>query len=122
MKFLLDVHIAGRSVGKALRAQGHDILALDEREDLRVLDDGEVLSLAAQQGRIVITRNIRDFAELARQWSEDGREHAGCICIAASVAGIGSMVRAVEAAVESQPSQHDWRGLFVIVGAKLDGG
>jgi hypothetical protein len=45
------------------------------------LVDAQVLELATAQQRILITRNSRDFAPLARQWAEAQRSHAGLILI-----------------------------------------
>ena len=45
------------------------------------LDDPLVLELAAPEQRVLITRNSRDFAPLAREWAEAQRHHAGMILI-----------------------------------------
>jgi hypothetical protein len=40
-----------------------------------------VLELAAAEERIIVTRNSRDFAPLAREWAEAQRQHVGMILI-----------------------------------------
>jgi hypothetical protein len=43
MRILLDAHISGRTVGKALVEGGHDVRALDSEVELEGLSDPEVL-------------------------------------------------------------------------------
>ena len=73
MRLLLDAHVSGRRAGRPLRTAGHDVLALDEDDRLSRLPDEEVLSLAAEEDRIVVTYNISDFARIGRQWAEARR-------------------------------------------------
>src|SRR5215204_1763408 len=85
MKILLDAHISGRTVGKALIESCHDVRALDSEPELEGLSDPEVLELAAAEGRVLVTANIRDFEPLLREWAGEGRSHAGVILVPASV-------------------------------------
>jgi Domain of unknown function (DUF5615) len=79
---------------------------------LGALDDPEVLELAAQQARILVTRNSRDFAPLLREWAEADRHHAGCILIwqlghhefAAITKGVAQLLR-------DRPDPEQWRDL-----------
>lgn len=108
MRVLLDAHVSGRRVGRPLRAAGHDVLALDADETLSRLTDREVLELAAEQSRIVVTRNVSDFARIARQWAEAGRSHAGLILVTGSRLGFGPMLRTLEEAFSARPEQDAW--------------
>lgn len=54
MKFLADVNIDGALV-KRLRADGHDVLWLAERESERRLKDPPLMALAYRQGAIILT-------------------------------------------------------------------
>jgi predicted nuclease of predicted toxin-antitoxin system len=85
MRLLLDAHISGRTVGKALTESGHDVRALDSEVELEGLSDPEVLMLAAAEGRVLVTANIRDFEPLLREWAGEGRSHAGVILVPSSV-------------------------------------
>lgn len=85
MRILLDAHISGRTVGKALVEYDHDVRALDSEIELEGLSDPEVLELAAAEGRVLVTANIRDFEPLLREWAGEGRTHAGVILIPSSV-------------------------------------
>ncbi|GEM_PF-818279 len=81
MRLLLDANLSPKRVGAVLGRRGHDVVSLAADAALGALDDPEVLALAAEQRRILVTRNCRDFAPLLREWAEAGRHHAGCILI-----------------------------------------
>ncbi len=66
MRILLDAHISGRTVGKALIEGGHDLRALDSEVELEGLSDLEVVELAATEGRVLVTAHIRNFEPLLR--------------------------------------------------------
>src|SRR5215210_8609101 len=85
MRILLDAHISGGTVGRALDEGGHDARALDSEPELEGLSDPEVLELAAAEGRVLVSANIRDFEPLLREWAGEGRSHAGVILVPASV-------------------------------------
>ena len=85
MKILLDADISGRTVGKALTENGHDVQAIDSEPELEGLSDPEVLQLAAAEGRVLVTANIRDFEPLLREWAGEGRPHAGVMLAPSSV-------------------------------------
>jgi hypothetical protein len=58
-----------------LRRRGADVVhAIEERTNR--LDDDELLYLASQQGRIVVTQDIR-FRAMAEDWQRQGRQFAG---------------------------------------------
>ena len=69
---------------------GHDVLALDQNEALSRLADEDVLALAAEQERIVITHNVRDFAPIVRRWTEARRPHHGVILVALATTDYGA--------------------------------
>lgn len=80
MRLLLDEMIGPR-VAQALRERGLDAVGVVERTDLRALPDDAVLEQAYEERRIVVTRNIGDFARLDSQWRADGRQHQGLVMI-----------------------------------------
>ena len=81
MRLLLDANLSPRRIASKLRKAGHDVLALAEDAAFEELPDPQVLELAASEQRVLITRNSRDFAPLARQWAEAKRSHAGIVLI-----------------------------------------
>lgn len=111
MRLLLDAHISGRRIARALRERGHDVRAADEERALDELDDEDLLALATEDNRILVTANARDFLPLVRAWAEAGREHAGCIIVARSVRQhqFGAIIAGVLAALEAVPEQADWQ-------------
>jgi hypothetical protein len=98
MKILLDVHISGRTVGKALIEGGHDAQALDSEAELEGLSDPDVLELAVAEGRVLVTANIRDFEPLLREWAGARRSHAGVMLLPSSVRNeaFGVLISGVE--------------------------
>lgn len=111
MRLLLDAHISGRTVGKALasEASGHDARALDSEIELEGLSDPEVLELAAAEDRVLVTANIRDFEPLLREWAGESRSHAGVILVPSSVRNeaFGVLIQGIEATLAGT-EQQDW--------------
>jgi hypothetical protein len=117
MRLLLDAHLSGRVVGRHLREQGHDVLALDEQKNLEGLDDPDVLELATQEGRILLTHNVKDFPDILRDWADEGREHAGCIILVGIQLGqFGQLTRSINAALAGASEQHDYVNRSMLVG------
>jgi len=81
MRVLLDAQLSPKHIGAPLKRRGHDVLSLAADATLGALDDPDVLALAAEEQRILVTRNARNFAPLLREWAELDRHHAGCILI-----------------------------------------
>lgn len=114
MRLLLDANLSGRRLARPLRDDGHDVMALSERPDLEGLADPEVLALAASEGRILITRNSRDFAPLLRDWAEAGRSHAGCILIwTLGHHEFGRILHGLRHLLDERPEQAAWMDLAV---------
>jgi hypothetical protein len=108
MRLLLDAHVSGPSVGGQLSDMGHDVRGLDQEPELEGLEDEDVLALASEDGRILVTHNVADFPEILREWAGSG-SHAGVIL----VYGIehdefGLILRDVERWLELRPGQEDW--------------
>lgn len=109
MRILLDAHISGRTVGKALIEDDHDVRALDSEIELEGLSDPEVLELAAAEGRVLVTANIRDFEPLLREWADESRSHAGVILVPSSVRNeaFGVLISGVEKKL-ADTTQEEW--------------
>jgi predicted nuclease of predicted toxin-antitoxin system len=114
LRLLLDANISPKRIGSALEKRGHDVLSLASDPALGALDDPQVLELAAEQSRLLVTRNARDFAPLAREWAEAGRHHAGCILIwTLDHNEFGAIIRGVTRLLDDRPNPEDWRDLTV---------
>ena len=109
MRILLDAHTSGRTVGKILIEDGHDVRALDSEIELEGLSDPEVLELAAVEGRVLVTANIRDFEPLLREWASESRAHAGVILVPSSVRNeaFGVLISGVQKTLAST-TQEEW--------------
>jgi predicted nuclease of predicted toxin-antitoxin system len=114
LRLLLDANLSPRGVAARLRENGHDVLALAEDATYEGLPDPHVLELAAAEQRILITRNSRDFAPLARQWAEAQRLHTGLILIwTLDHSQFAKIVAGVERQLQQRPSQDQWREVTV---------
>lgn len=114
MRLLLDANLSPRGIANPLRTAGHDVLALAEDAALEGLADPAVLELATSQDRVLITRNSRDFAPLAREWAEAQRPHAGIILIwTLDHSQFAQILEGIERYLERWPNQRQWRDLVV---------
>ena len=80
MKFYLDEDIASQLLVQLLTKAGHDVLTTF-RAGKSAATDSEQLTFAADEQRVVITGNIRDFAVLNKKWQMKKQPHAGIMCI-----------------------------------------
>lgn len=109
MRLFLDAHVSGRRIARALRAEGHDVRAADEERNLDGWGDERLLALAAVEGRIVVTFNVKDFARLTAGWAAAGIRHAGCLMVVGiDHAEFGLVLRVIEAALATRPDQESW--------------
>jgi predicted nuclease of predicted toxin-antitoxin system len=114
LRLLLDANLSPRGVAAKLREAGHDVLSLAEDAMFEGLPDSQVLELAAAERRILITRNSRDFAPLARQWAEAGRPHAGIILIwTLDHSQFGEILAGVQRKLRERPAEEQWREITV---------
>jgi predicted nuclease of predicted toxin-antitoxin system len=116
MRLLLDAHVSGPSVGGQLSDRGHDVRALDQEAELEGLNDEDVLALASEDGRILVTHNVADFPEIMREWAAGGRSHAGVILVyGIGHSEFGLIVRGVERWLELRPRQEEWLDFPAVV-------
>lgn len=116
MRVLLDAHVSSRHVGRALVRRGHDVKALDTDEALSSLPDADVLALARREERVLVTRNIRHFAPLLRQYAEGGERHTGCILVALPHSEFGAILRGLDRLFEERPEKENWESLAMLLG------
>jgi len=77
IRLLLDEHV-WEGLTEALIQQGYDVVHVTHTEQCG-MDDDVLLAWAADQGRAVLTYNVRHFVPLVAQWYATHREHAGVI-------------------------------------------
>jgi len=72
--------------------------------------------LAADEGRILVTFDVKDFMPLLRQWGTGQRSHAGCVLISGIAANqFGELIRSIVRVLDQQPRQAEWVDLTVFV-------
>ena len=121
MRLLLDAHISGPRLAEALRDAGHDVRAADEERQLDGWTDERLLGLAAEEGRILVTFDVKDFPIIARRWMEAGRPHAGCaIFVGIDHGEFGRILRVLERELAARPEQASWRDYTCFVARGSD--
>jgi predicted nuclease of predicted toxin-antitoxin system len=114
LRLLLDANLSPRRIAAQLRKTGHDVLALAEDAAYEGLSDPQVLALATSEGRVLITRNSRDFAPIAREWAEARRAHTGLILIwTLDHSQFAALVAGIEHQLDLWPTQQQWRDLTI---------
>lgn len=116
MRLFLDAHISGSRIARALRDRGHDVRAIDEERRLDGSADEKLLGLAAEEERVLVTFDVKDFPVIVRQWAEARRTHAGCAIVVGIDHGeFGGTLRAIERELAARPKQADWTDLTLFV-------
>ncbi len=108
MRLLLD-EMYGPTLAQALRSRGHDAEALTERSERRSLPDAAALRVATDEGRVIATEDVGDFAQLHVRSQSEGFSHAGIILIPArrfphSRNGLSRLTDALDDFLDSPPS------------------
>ena len=99
---------AARRIATALREQ-HDVRAADEERELDGWEDERLLALATEQGRIMVTFNVRGFARITTEWAAAGKSHAGCLLIVGiDHSEFGLILRVIEHALSTRGEQAAW--------------
>lgn len=65
-------------LAQVLRDRGVDCLSTQEADRLG-LSDADQLAFAINEGRAILTFNVKDFVRLAREYHDSGRHHQGII-------------------------------------------
>jgi predicted nuclease of predicted toxin-antitoxin system len=102
VKLLLDA-MYPQSIAAQLRRRGHDVVAVTEDEDVKLLSDAALLAWATDQGRAVVTENTPDFLHLDHVYRTLDKQHQGIVLVTNERFGratrqyIGPLVRALDA-------------------------
>jgi len=78
VKLLLDEHYSPE-IAEQLRRRGHDVVAVQERDDLRGAGDPELWDRAVAEARALVTENAADFMPLVRAAVAAGNQFFGVI-------------------------------------------
>jgi hypothetical protein len=98
-KLLLDHHVPPK-VAEALWGQGHDVVALTEWRGgaYRHVPDDVLLLLAREEQRVLVTFDVNTLPAIAREFVEDGVDHAGVVLVSNRTIAqndVGPLVRAL---------------------------
>lgn len=101
MKLLLD-EMYPPSLAHELRRRGHDVVAVEDRPQLREMEDEALLMAGTAEGRALVTENVADYPEIAATLATEERAHCGIILVPSRTfprtdRGLGLLVRALEA-------------------------
>jgi len=66
-------------IAAELVKRGHDVVAVAADPGLAGLPDEQILEWATDQGRCLVTENVKDFEVLRRAAAAQGRTHAGLL-------------------------------------------
>jgi hypothetical protein len=89
-------------IAEQLRRRGHDVVSPHEREGLAAASDADLLVVAQNEGRAIVTENIHDFMDLDAEYRRGGRAHCGMILTSDqrfprhAAGGIGRLVIALD--------------------------
>jgi len=102
VRLLLDAMFPPR-LAEELRNRAIDAIAAVEDPDLRAAPDAELLERAADDSRVLVTENVRDFAVLHSQWMARDRNHPGILLVSTRTypynqARLGRLLAAIEQA------------------------
>ncbi|MGH3499437.1 MAG: DUF5615 family PIN-like protein [Nocardioidaceae bacterium] len=106
MRALLDEQLSPQ-IAESLRQSGCDVAAVADREDLVGCSDRIVFEVASQEGRAVVTNNIKDFRPLAAEFLAQDRTHAGLILLPSTRTrtrtAVPTLARAIEDILLAHP-------------------
>ena len=102
---MLDAHISGSKVGRALQKEGHDVRAT---EKLERIPDVVILEMATEEGRVLVTHNAKDFLRILKERAPE-KSHAGLLLIPSSITlnDFGAIISGIQETV-SDLSQEEW--------------
>jgi hypothetical protein len=111
VKLLLDEMLAPQ-IARLLRDHGHDAVAIKERAEWMAYRDDQVMEVARQEQRAIVTNNIRDYRPLAAVATlPNGAGHYGLVFVPSSYrrtrADIGRIVEALEQSLAAHPGTAD---------------
>ena len=107
VKLLLD-EMLSPAIARQLRARGHDVDAIKGNPLHEALSDPEVMNLAREQGRALVTNNLVDFRPLHYEAiAPGGPGHYGMVFMPGGYrrtkADVGRIVDALEAKLAESP-------------------
>jgi len=69
------------TIAQQLRVKGHDVISVVAHPALVALPDDQILAYATNEGRALVTANIKDFMPLDGRYRAAGQAHPGLIVV-----------------------------------------
>lgn len=107
MKLLLDEQITYK-VAEPLRDQGYDVMTVVETPSLSGSSDRDVFEFAQAERRAVVTYDVADFMEIARDANRLNEAHCGLVFVHSKRlpnSNIGGLVTALGALLADPPRE-----------------
>ena len=110
MKLLID-SMYPPQIAEQLQRRGHDVIGARAFPHLEDLSDRDLLRIAASEGRVLVTENIRDFPIIDAEYRQLDQQHFGVILATDRKyprrhgAGSGRLVTALDAWLREHPEE-----------------
>lgn len=85
----------------ALKSRGYDVVSTREMDNLGATDIRQ-LEFAVSVGRCIVTRNVKDFVSLVKNYTKQQREHFGIIFT--RKVNVGVLVHSLAVFIDSKSS------------------
>jgi hypothetical protein len=107
VRLLLDHHYPN-AVAIELRRRRHDVETAFER-NVHWVSDETLLTVMAEDGRAVLTNNVRDYVRILHRWATHQGSHAGVIftsdrSLPRNAGGVGALVSRLDELLAANPS------------------
>lgn len=80
------------------------------------MGDEDLLLIAADEKRVLVTFDAGDFAALSRRWAAEGRSHAGLVLVVGiDTAELGLILRLLRGVLAERPDHGDWTDLVLFL-------
>jgi predicted nuclease of predicted toxin-antitoxin system len=114
LRLLLD-EMYPSSIADELRARGHDVVSVHAAPG-RGTTDEEVLDYACEQGRAVVTENVRDYRPMAEARIAAGGSHHGLLFTTEKQwprNNVGALITALDLLLAATPDETIDRELWL---------
>ena len=111
MRLILDEHISP-DIARGLRDAGIDVIEVSswQSRTLRSTADDHILTIAAEERRVLVSFDVNTIPPLIGVWSGQGKHHTGVILISRKSFrqnDVGGIVRALRMLIAERTSE-DW--------------
>ncbi len=110
LRLLLDEHLSPE-IARQLRQRGHNVVAVNERPELRGRADRVHFASQPDEQRAIVTRDLGDFRPRLVDALRRGQSTYGLICVPGRFPlnrdGLGRIVAALDTLLNAHPANDD---------------